>query len=484
MSGIKKNFGYNMIYQVLMLILPLITAPYVSRALGVEGVGTYSYVHSIAYYFALCGMLGVSNHGNRSIAALRHDKAKMSKEFCNIFTIQLFTSAIASLIYFIYIFFFFEGDKLVAYLCSFYILSFVVDINWFYFGLEKFKLTVTRNIVIKLLTTICIFIFVKDSNDLLEYTLILSLGMFLSQSFVWIYMKKYISFVKPSISEIKKHIKPMLVLFIPVLAYSVYKVMDKIMLGSMTTVYQVGLYENADRIVNIPVSVITAFGTVMMPRISSLIAEGQTERLKYYMKSSFQFITMIASSMVFGLMAVGSILAPVYFGKEFMESGALICLLSVTVIFLSWANVIRTQHLIPNHMDRPYVLSTILGAVVNLAVNLTLIPRFYAVGACIGTICAEFTVMLVQSIYVRKQIPLLAYAKSSMIFILFGFIMFVPTRYIGYMMGVELSTLVLQLVVGTTIYLMLSSLYLYKVKNEVFMSLFTKIPFLKKSVGL
>ena len=466
MTSLKKNIVYNLLYQVLLIILPLITAPYISRVLGVEGIGTYSYVYSIAYYFGLCGMLGVSNHGNRSVALVRNDKEKLSSTFWNIYAIQLSTTVLALLIFLVYIIFFSSFDKSVALISILFVISYVLDINWLFFGLEKFKMTVTRNTLIKLLTVICIFLFVKKSTDLWLYVLIMALGMVLSQVYLWLNVRRYLHFVKPNFSEMKKHIKPMLILFIPVIAYSIYKVMDKIMLGSLSSITQVGLYENAEKIINIPVGIITAFGTVMMPRISALVADKADGKISNYMQQSFKYFSLIAIGMAFGLMGVSQILAPVYFGDEFIDSSPLIAGLSVTLIFMTWANIIRTQYLIPNKLDKPYVVSTIVGAVINLCFNLALIPYIGAKGALVGTVLAEFTVFFFQAVLVRKDIPIRQYLLSSVGFGIAGIIMAAGVFLIGKAMGNSITTLVVQVLVGAFVYAVLAVLILIMKKDD------------------
>lgn len=458
MTSLKKNIIYNLLYQILVIILPLITAPYISRVLGAEGIGTYSYVHSIAYYFGLCGMLGVSNHGNRSVALVRNDKDKLSSTFWNIYSIQFSTTALALLFFLLYVIFFSSFDKTVAIISILFVISYVLDINWFFFGLEKFKITVTRNTIIKLCTVVCIFLFVKKADDLWLYMLIMALGTVCSQIYLWLNVRKYIHFVRPTFSEMKKHIKPMLILFIPVIAYSIYKVMDKIMLGSLSTVTQLGLYENAEKIINIPVGIINAFGTVMMPRISALVANKAEGKISNYMQQSFKYFSLIAIGMAFGLIGVSKILSPTYFGEEFAGSAPLIAGLSVTLIFMTWANIIRTQYLIPNQLDKPYVVSTILGAIINLTLNLILISKFGAKGALVGTILAEFTVFFVQAVSVRKKIDLKKYLMPSIGFSIAGIIMAAATIIIGKYMGESIITLVVQVFSGAFIYITLTLL--------------------------
>ena len=208
-----------------------------------------------------------------------------------------------------------------------------------------------------------------------------------------VFLKKEIAFVKVNKEDIVKHIKPVLVLFVPVIAISLYKIMDKIMLGYLINVVEVGYYEQAEKIINIPLGLITALGTVMLPRISSLISKGNDKIIKEYIKNSLKFMMFISFPIAFGLIAISSGFIPMFLGIAFTKSALILNYLSVTIIFLSIANVIRTQYLIPKEKDGIYIKSVILGAIINFIINLLLIPRYYSIGACIGTIFAEFSVM-------------------------------------------------------------------------------------------
>ena len=252
MTSLKKNFIYNVVYQMLLIILPLITAPYIARTLGAEGVGIYSYTYSVAQYFLLFAMLGISNHGNRSIAAVREDDCKLSRTFWSIYSIQAFMYVLAIIAYLIYLFAFNVDNKTIVAIQFIYVVSGALDISWYFFGTEQFKITVTRNMIIKIATVILMFIFVHNPGDLAKYTVIMAGGTFLSQAYLWTYIFRQVDVVKVNWIDIKKHIKEVIILFIPVIAYSIYKLMDKIMLGNMTTYMQVGYYENAGKIINIP----------------------------------------------------------------------------------------------------------------------------------------------------------------------------------------------------------------------------------------
>ena len=465
MKSLQKNFLYNVLYQILLVILPLITAPYISRTLGATAVGVYSYTYSVAYYFLLIAMLGIGNHGNRSVAAVRDDREKLNKTFSSIYSLQVMTFSIATLAYAFYLVLFVKDNRLIVLLQLIYVTSGLFDIGWLFFGLEQFKLTVARNTLIKISTVVLMFVFVHKPSDLWKYTLIMSAGTLFSQAYLWLYVKKYVSFKKCSVKEIASNIKPVLILFIPVLAYSIYKVMDKIMLGNMSSYDQVGFYNNAEKIVNIPMGIITALGTVMLPRMSNIVANGDKKREDDYIRISAKLVTLLSSAIAFGLMGVSSVLAPVFFGDEFIACGEIIRLLSVTVFFIAWANVIRTQYLIPNKRDSIYLTSTMVGAILNLIINWMLIPKYQANGAAFGTIVAEFSVMIVQMVAVKNELPRRKYIMSYSPILIIGLIMEVLVDRIGIKLGVSVSTLAIQILAGGFFFCIATIAYL-RISND------------------
>ena len=218
MKSAKKNYIYNLMYQILILILPLITAPYISRVIGADGTGIYSYTYSIANYFVIFAMLGLENHGNRTIARVRENRQQVSKEFYSIRAIQIITNIVILITYSIYALTFSSAElRTYAIAQILFVLSAVFNINWFFAGLEEFKLTVIRNAIIKIISVIAIFTLVKDKDDLLIYVIILAGSMLISQLSLWPFVKKYVNKTKVKWEDIKKHIKPTLILFIPVI---------------------------------------------------------------------------------------------------------------------------------------------------------------------------------------------------------------------------------------------------------------------------
>lgn len=449
MSSIKKNFIYNSLYQILVMIIPLITTPYISRVLGASGIGTYSYAYSIANYFVIFIMLGLNNYGNRTIAKVREDKKELSKQFWSIYIMQLFLGIIINAIYFIYCFYF-SNNFFVSIAVSLYVVSASFDVNWCFFGLEKFKLTVVRNTIIKIATTLAIFYFVKTDKDIIIYCLIMTIGMLISQLALWPYILRNIPFYKPKTYEIIVHIKPNLFLFLTVIAVSLFKIMDKVMLGYMTTPEQVGFYESAEKIINIPTALITSLGTVMLPRMSNIVSKNDQEEKTLIFKSII-FAMFISSSMCFGIMGVSKEFVPIFYGNGYETCIILYLILLPSCLFLAFANVIRTQYLLPHQMDSAYVTSAFLGAGVNIIINVLMIPKFGAIGAAIGTFFAEMVVCIYQVYKVSPFLNIRKYIKKTMPFVLSGSIMFIILYNLNLNINL-LAALGIKIILGCLIY--------------------------------
>ena len=462
MNSIKKNFIYNSLYQILIMFIPLITTPYISRVLGANGIGTYSYAYSIASYFVLFIMLGINNYGNRTIARIRDDNDELSKSFWSIYAMQFFLGIIVNIFYVLYVFKI-SNDIYVSLSMFFYVLSATFDINWLFFGLEKFKMTVIRNTVIKIVTTICIFLFVKTSNDIIIYCLIMTIGMLFSQIVLWPYVLKNIKLYRPNFCDVKKHIKPNLVLFITVIAVSLFNIMDKIMLGLMTSKIEVGFYDSSQKIIAIPTALITSLGTVMLPRMSNVVEkdEKQSNKLIYI---SIIFAMFLSTSMCFGIMGVSREFVPVFYGKGYEKCIMLFLILLPTCLFLAFANVIRTQYLLPHQMDRAYVVSAILGATVNVIGNLIMIPKYGSIGASISTLLAEAVVCFYQSNSVKKYQPILFYITKSIPFLVSGITMFICLFIVSLDFSNVIS-LAIKIIMGACIYfiILICQLVVYKI---------------------
>lgn len=467
MSNIGKNLTYNILYQILSLIVPLITSPYLSRILGVESIGIYSYTYSIVFYFMIIAVLGINNYGNRSIAKAKDNEEKLNIEFSSIYFIQLCMSIIMIISYMIYVCLFVKEYRIIAIIQGLYILANAVDITWFFYGMEEFKVTVSRNALVKIISLFLILVLVKSKDSLWIYTLIMAGSTFIGQIIIWPLLLKKINIVKPKKEDITPHIKPILILFIPVLAISIFSYMDKIMLGFIGGMSETGFFENSEKIISIPKALITALGTVMLPRTAHLIANGEEEKSKIYIENTMFYVLLISSACAFGLAAVSDLFSIVFWGTDFYKCGKLISLMTPALVFSVFGNVIRTQYLIPRSMDKEYTVSLVIGAIVNIVLNILLIPILGAVGAVIGTVCAEFSLCAYQTYTVRKYLDIKGFIRSGIAFFPIGFIMFISIKRIDYYLQPSILTLILEILYGAIIFSILSCIYILLSKNKV-----------------
>ena len=480
-ESLKKNFLYSMGYQILVIILPLITLPYVTRVLKEDNLGIYSFTQAFANYFYLFAMLGINNYGNRTIARARDNKKRMSEAFWEMFAFQALVGIAVFAVYIVYAFFFAQKNRVIFCMQSFYVLSGVFDVTWFCFGVEKFKLTTIRNTVIRIISAILVFIFVKDTGDLWIYTLILSGSFIASALSIWPFVLKSVDKVKPTWEGIKCHIKPNLVLFWPVVAVSLYNIMDKLMLGYMSNDAEVAYYTYAERIVQIPNTLILALDNVMMPRMSNIYAKGENDNARRLMGNVMMFAMFASAAMAFGLAGVADVFVPWFYGKSFTRCGEFVIMLCPILIFKSWAGALRTQYIIPTGKDKVYIISLTSGAVVNLIVNFLLIPRLEGVGAIIGTILAELSVAVIQFGMTRKGIELGRYLKDGFGLCVVGLIMFLVIRPLSGLFSSALLTMAVQICVGAAVYITLGSFFMIKIrKNPVVINECFKFLHIKK----
>jgi len=480
--SVKMNLLYNMLYQVLVMIMPLITAPYIARVLGADGVGIFSYSRSIAQYFLLFAMLGVNNYGCRSIAQVKDlGQEVIDQKFSSIYYFQLITSSASVIVYIVYLLFIVKENRFVAVIQLVYILSAATDINWLFFGMEEFKISVTSKTAIKILNIILILTLVKTKQDVALYTFIMCVGYFIGQSYLWLYIKRYAHFVRVPFSDIISHFRETLILFIPIIATSIYRVMDKIMIGEMSNLSQVGYYENSEKLINICLTVVSALGTVMLPKMSNLNVTNQAEGRKY-MEKSMQMALFLGCAIAFGVASVAKEFIPIFYGPGFTPSILITQGLTITVIFISWACVIRVLYLIPKGENKIYVSSVCIGAVINVIINAILIKRFGAFGAVWGTIAAEVFVAVYQTYMVRKKLDIKKFISDSSIFFCAGLIMAICVRVTANILELKsIYKLLLEISIGGIVYLTISFVYFVKSENEVFMGLLNKG---RKLVGL
>lgn len=469
MSSIKKNLGLQTAYQILSACMPLITAPYLARRLGAEQLGIFSFTTSVVMYFTLFAMLGTVNYGTRSIAAVKNDRKERNKAFSSIFAFQVIVSVIAIVAYIIYLTFFCKDNRLIALLQCIALVSCLVDINWLFFGVEDFQITVTRSIVIKIITVVLIILLVKQKSDLYIYTLIMLGSTFVSNAVLFLYLPRYVSFAKVTSEQIKEHIKPNFVLFIPLLAMTVYHTIDKTMLGALSSYEQSGYYYNADKIVQIPLLVINGIGTVMLPRMTALLAEGRNKDADVLFIYTMEGVAAVSIALACGIAAVSKEFIPFFFGSGFEECIALTIVFTPILLFKGFSVIVRTQYLIPMQMEKEFTKSVIGGAAVNIILNFILIPLYGAMGATIATVIAEFVACVLQLVSISgRGMGLRVLIARTSVYLIMGLFMIGVVRLVSFFHTNSIVKLLIEISVGACFWGIVCLLYWKRTNNQFF----------------
>lgn len=448
---VVKNYLYNAFYQIFILLVPLITTPYLSRVLGPTGVGINAYTNSIIQYFILFGSIGVNLYGNRQIAFVHGNRQKMTKTFYEIFFLRISTIILAFVAFFIFL-------RITHQYHGYYwsqslsLLAAAFDISWFFMGVENFAVTVLRNFVVKMLTLVSIFVFVKDQSDLGLYILILSMSLLIGNLTLFPSLKKYIG--RPVIKHLNvwQHLLPSLALFIPQIATQIYLVVNKTMLGAMTSVQASGYFDQSDKIIKMVLAVVTATGTVMLPHVANAFAQGKVEKTKSYLYRSFSFVSFLSIPMFFGIVAVSDKFVPLFFTKQFQAVTPLMMIEAIVIVLIAWSNAIGTQYLLPTKQTGAYTTSVVLGAVVNIGINIPLILTWGAIGAALATVLSEMTVTGYQFWVIRKQISYSKLFESNQKYVIAGLAMFIVVRLLDGWLTANWLMLILEVVVGISVY--------------------------------
>lgn len=462
MHSVKKNFLWNVSYQLLLVLAPLATTPYLSRTLGAEQVGIYSYTYSIANYFVLFATLGMANYGVRVVASAGDDRVARSRAFWSAYFCQLCVAVPAIVAYFVYSALHPQGGSDIALVWAMWVISSAADVSWLFFGSEEFRLPTERSFITKLASIVIIFLFVRDPDDLWIYCAAISASYLINQAIMWPFINRYVDWYRPSISEIKSHFIPNIRLFAPVVAISLYTSLDKIMLGAISGMAQAGYYEYSEKISKMPMSVITALGTVMLPRMTAALAAGEREGAKRLLGESMWVMQAAAMAMSFGIAAIAPEFATVFFGPGYEPCAQIMPIISIVIPIISASNVIGVQYMIPTFSDKAYTVSVCVGAAVNIVCNLMLLAPLGALGAAIATVLAELSVLVFQCVVVRKDLPLFSYAREALPFMIIGFAMMLIVRATATMLG-EASVIGLasEIAVGAASYGVLALLWCF-----------------------
>lgn len=452
-KSVSKNYIYNVSYQLLLLITPFITTPYLSRVLEPAGIGTYSYTYSIVSYFILLASLGVADYAQREIAYQQDDPHLQSRTFYEVNCIRFLLVGLSLCVYY-FVVSSFAGDHLIYWYQSLNIIAVLFDISWFFQGLEEFGKIVLRNFIIKFASIILIFVLIHEPTDLNKYVCLIGMMNVLSGLSIWLYLPKYLVAVP------RKEIKPfrnfsiIIQMFLPQIAIQIYTVLDKTMIGVMTgSPLENGYYEQAEKVVKMSLTIVTSLGTVMLPRIAYAYAHKNYETIRTSMMRSYRFVWFLTVPMFCGFIAISNNFVPWFFGPGYDKVVPLMQILSGLVIAIGLSNVTGIQYMLPTNQQNKLTLTVICGAIVNFALNLFLIPMMQSVGAAVASLIAEITVTAVQFYVVRNAFSIFEIGKLSIKYLFSGLIMFAVTCPLSIYLGPSIVHTFITIAAGGLIYI-------------------------------
>lgn len=480
-QSLKKNIVLSTIYQILTMVIPLITTPYISRVIGADGIGIYSFTMSIQTYFSMFAALGTASYGAREIARNRNSKEDRSRLFWEIEILSIMTSTICLISWTIFILL--NTQYQIYYIIlTINLISTMLDISWFYTGLEQFKYTIIQNSIFKIIGVIALFIFVKNPDDLGLYIGIMSLSTLLGTASMWVYLPKFIKKSRIKFKNLLKHFKETLIYFVPTIATSIYTVLDKTLIGTITkNEAENGFYEQATKIINMTKALtFTSLNTVLGSRISYLFAQNKIDEIKSRINKSMNFIFFIGFGIMFGIIGVSKQFVPLFFGQGYDKVINLLMLMSPLIIIIGVSNCLGSQYYSPAGLRSKSSKFIIIGSVVNLILNLILIPKFWSYGATIATIIAESTISILYLLNSNGYMSFGKLFKLGWKKVLSGIIMLILVYLMGIIPLSEYIILIIQIISGIIIYILVLLLLKDNFVCEFIRNLLNKVKVLKK----
>lgn len=461
---IIKNYLYNCSYQLLTVLVPLITTPYLSRVLLAENIGISSYVLSVSTIFSTLGLIGLTSYSAREIAYARNNNQKCSKIFWELSLLRILCFIITFSLYM----FLALQSQYRSYLLiqSIWLFSTFLDFTWYFTGIEDFKISSFRNILVKIINLACIFMFIKQESDLGLYLFFNGFCQILGSIAVFPIIKKNLITIKLSELNIFQHLIPTIKILLPQIAGILYLQIDKVMIEFITTnASYVGFYDQAEKIIKIPLTIITTISTVLMPRVAYSFRN--KNEISRYINISIYISLALATPLTFGIVGISDSMVPWFFGSGFEPVSGIMKYLSLIIIFISMTSISSNQYFIATDKTNILTISYLVSGITNLAINWVLIPIYGVYGAILGTISAELVAFIIQFIFMKKHINYTKIFFLSFKFLIYSIIMYIFIFYLTHNLPAAFTTTLLQIVIGITCYSILLLIFHKKHKKDI-----------------
>ena len=451
--SLKKNIAISTLYQILLVILPMITAPYIARVLGPDQSGIYDFTNSIQTYFAMFAALGTASYGAREIARVRNDEQMRSVLFWEIELMTVMTSAACILVSFVFIFFA-KQYKVIYLVLTMGLFSTMFDISWFFAGMEQFTYTVSKNAVCKLAGVILMFLFVRRPEDLLLYIIIITASTMLGNMSMWLYIPRFVTKVDFRKLRFRKHFHETLIYFIPSVATSVYTVLDRTLIGTITNNRaENGCYHYTMQIINIMKALtFSSLNMVLGSRIAYLFAEEKYDEIRERIRDSINYILFMGFGICFGLIGVSRRFVPLYLGAGYDRVITMLMLMSPIVIIIGVSNCLGSQYYTPSGNRKLSAKFIIIGAIVNFTLNLILIPRFWGYGAIVASLIAETVITVLYFRHCNGYLTAETLFREGWKKLAAGILMLAVIMLIDRLIESDIIALAAEVAVGFTVY--------------------------------
>lgn len=450
-NKLKKNIIYNALYQALVILLPILTMPYLVRSLSKEQIGINSYSLSVVQIFIVISFWGMNNYASREIA-YQKDNSKRNEEFWSLWTIQIISTMFSFITLNLFNIYFFRDNKIIFFIQSFLVLINMIEVSWFFIGIEELKRVVVRNTVIKLLMTSSIFIFIKDTNDFYLYILINVITSLVGNIVLVNSLKQYVGTPNVNKERVRYHLSKSWKFLIPQFSILIYTSLDKVILGNLANMTEVAYYDQSQKIIRIAVSLVSSVGVALLPRMTYLAQNNKKEEFDNLLTKSLNNVLLVSIYIVTVIICVAPNFVEWFFSKQYKDMALLMQIVSPIGVFIPIATILWNTVLIPNKLDNIAIKSAIYCAIMSVILNTLLDKNLGALGAIITLLLVEFYGMSYRIYHSRKYynfkilIPSLYRYVGSSIFSYICVILFT-----GFMKSSIISTIIIG-IISTIVY--------------------------------
>lgn len=475
LSKTKINFLYNFLHAISQVLFPIILFPYVARVLTPEGLGIFSFVESVNKYFVLFAALGIPIYGIRQISKVKKCKESQGRVFSELLTVHILFSAIVIIIY---LFLVYSIDKLYVYRPFFWlgistILANIFSVEWYFQGVEDFKFITIINIFLRLLSILLIFIFVNSPEDLYNYFYILFLTPILSSviNFGYAFQRLKISFDFNFVELFKTHLKPLFYIFISLSLITIYTLLDNVILGFLTDNRSVGIYSTALKFAKIPIVFIGVLSTVMLPKLTNLVSNGDDLEFRKVINKSISMVYFISIPILFTLIGLSHNIIFAFVGRDYVDSIILMRFFSVSTLLIGLSNLFGFQILTSLSKDKYFTLSVGIGTISSLTINILTIPYFNIYGALFANLFSEVLVTFVTYRLAKRFVDI----KLNLIYFLKLFAICSPIIPLIFVLNIFVMNDFLVIILSfITIAIYYSLINFFFLKDELIVDLYTK----------